>query len=118
MKIALIAPPFIPVPPKDYGGTELFIAQLAEGLQKTGIQVVVYTNGESTVDVERRWIYERSQWPIRAEHHALLKDMDHTSWGGAGCSAKLRLDPFAYSPGANLHTIRQSSGSLHASWSP
>ena len=80
MKIALIAPPFIPVPPKDYGGTELFIAQLAEGLQKTGIQVVVYTNGESTVDVERRWIYERSQWPIRAEHHALLKDMDHTSW--------------------------------------
>lgn len=80
MRIGLIAPPFIAVPPKDYGGTELFIAQLAEGLQKTGVEVVVYANGESTVNVERRWIYEHSQWPIRAEHHAALKDMDHTSW--------------------------------------
>jgi glycosyltransferase involved in cell wall biosynthesis len=80
MKIALIAPPFITVPPKDYGGTELFIAQLAEGLQKTGSEVVVYTNAESTVNAERRWIYEKSQWPIRADHHALLKDMDHTAW--------------------------------------
>jgi glycosyltransferase involved in cell wall biosynthesis len=80
MKIALIAPPFIAVPPKDYGGTELFIAQLAEGLQKTGVQVVVYANGESTVNVERRWTYEHSQWPIRGHHDVLLKDMDHTSW--------------------------------------
>jgi glycosyltransferase involved in cell wall biosynthesis len=80
MRIALIAPPFISIPPKDYGGTELFIAQLAEGLKKAGMEVVVYTNGESTVDVERRWIYQHAQWPIRADHHASLKDMDHTSW--------------------------------------
>jgi hypothetical protein len=80
MRIALIAPPFIAVPPKDYGGTELFIAQLAEGLQKTGANVVVYANGESTVNVERRWRYEHSQWPIRGQDDALLKDMDHTSW--------------------------------------
>lgn len=80
MRIALIAPPFIAVPPKDYGGTELFIAQLAEGLQKTGANVVVYANGESTVNVERRWTYEHSQWPIRGQDDALLKDMDHTSW--------------------------------------
>ena len=80
MRVALIAPPFITVPPKDYGGTELFIAQLAEGLQKAGIEIVVYTNGESQVDVERRWIYPNSQWPIRAQDQASLKDMDHTSW--------------------------------------
>ena len=80
MRIALIAPPFISVPPKDYGGTELFVAQLAEGLKHAGYDVVVYTNGESTVDAERRWIYEHAQWPIRADHHASLKDMDHTSW--------------------------------------
>src|SRR5947208_15328346 len=63
MKIALIAPPFIAVPPKKYGGTELFIAELAEGLQKTGVNVVVYANGESTVNVECRWTYEQSQLP-------------------------------------------------------
>ena len=32
MRIALIAPPFIPVPPPAYGGTELYIAHLAEAL--------------------------------------------------------------------------------------
>ena len=41
MRIALIAPPFIPVPPVEYGGTELFIADLATGLQELGIEVVV-----------------------------------------------------------------------------
>ena len=29
LKIALIAPPFIAVPPENYGGTELFVAHLA-----------------------------------------------------------------------------------------
>jgi glycosyltransferase involved in cell wall biosynthesis len=80
MKIALIAPPFIPVPPTDYGGTELFVAQSAEGLQGLGHQVVVYANGESKVNVERHWRYERSQWPIESEHAAWLADLDHTSW--------------------------------------
>ncbi len=80
MKIALIAPPFIAVPPADYGGTELFVAQLAEGLQKSGVEVVVYANGESTVNVERRYRYERSQWPIKAGDEAWLKELDHTAW--------------------------------------
>jgi Glycosyltransferase Family 4 len=80
MKIALIAPPFISVPPADYGGTELFVAQLAEGLQKAGIQVVVYANGESTVNVERRWRYKRAQWPIKPGQLTWLKELDHTAW--------------------------------------
>ena len=80
MKIALIAPPFIAVPPADYGGTELFVAQLAEGLQQLGHEIVVYANGESKVNVERRWTYEHSQWPIKGEQHDWLKELDHTSW--------------------------------------
>ncbi|MDP9161477.1 MAG: glycosyltransferase family 4 protein [Acidobacteriota bacterium] len=80
MKIALIAPPFIAVPPADYGGTELFVAQLADGLQKNGAEVVVYANGESTVNVERRYRYERSQWPIKPGDEAWLKELDHTAW--------------------------------------
>src|SRR6185437_7729219 len=80
MRIGLIAPPFISVPPKDYGGTELFIAQLAEGLYHRGLEVVVYTNGESTVDVEKRCIYPTAQWPIKLDGHAFLKDAEHTAW--------------------------------------
>jgi glycosyltransferase involved in cell wall biosynthesis len=80
MRVALVAPPFIPVPPKVYGGTELFIAQLAEGLKRLGIDVVVYCNGESTIDVEKRWLYKQSQWPIKGEVFANLKDINHTAW--------------------------------------
>lgn len=80
MKIALVAPPFISVPPKKYGGTELFIAQLAEGLESRGIDVVVYANGESTVDAELRYLYAKAQWPIKGEIYDNLKDINHTTW--------------------------------------
>ncbi len=80
LKIALIAPPFISVPPAEYGGTELFVAQLAEGLRKTGIDVIVYTNGESKVQTERRFLYEKSEWPIKQFERASIKELNHTSW--------------------------------------
>jgi glycosyltransferase involved in cell wall biosynthesis len=81
MRIALVAPPFITVPPVEYGGTELFIADLACGLQSLGVEVVVYTNGESTVSAEKRWLFEKSQWPIRQnDDYAQLKDVEHTVW--------------------------------------
>lgn len=80
MRVALIAAPFIAVPPADYGGTELFVAHLAEGLQKFGVEVVVYTNAESTVQVERRWLYERSQWPIKMSEQTWVKQLNHEAW--------------------------------------
>ena len=78
MRIALIAAPFIAVPPAEYGGTELFVAQLAEGLNKANVDVVVYANGESTVNAERRWLYERSAWPIKQAERASLRELNHT----------------------------------------
>ncbi len=83
MRIGLIAPPFIPVPPVSYGGTELFIAHLAVGLKKLGYDVVVYTNGESNAPVQRKWLYENSEWPIRGEIHGSLRDINHSAWAVA-----------------------------------
>lgn len=80
MRIALVASPFISVPPSHYGGTELFIAQLATGLKKEGFDVVVYANGESKLGVEIRWLYEKGEWPIEGELYASVKDMNHTAW--------------------------------------
>jgi glycosyltransferase involved in cell wall biosynthesis len=85
MRIALIASPFISVPPKKYGGTELFISHLAEGLTRLGIEVVVYANGESTVKAQLRWLYPKDDWPIDDEMHSNLKDLDHTSWAVSDC---------------------------------
>jgi glycosyltransferase involved in cell wall biosynthesis len=80
MRVALVSPPFLPVPPPKYGGTELFIAQLAEGLKASGIDVVVYTNGESTVAVEKRWLYPKMQWPLKGEVFDNIEDFNHASW--------------------------------------
>ena len=49
MKVALIAPIHIPVPPITSGGTELFIATLAEGLVAQGVEVDVFCHSNSTV---------------------------------------------------------------------
>jgi|ERR1051326_2728565 glycosyltransferase involved in cell wall biosynthesis len=80
MKIALIAPPFIPVPPKKYGGTELFIAELARRLQSQGLEVTVYTVGESKLDAPIRWLYEKGQWPLKGEVDGTVKALSHASW--------------------------------------
>jgi len=81
----------IAVPPTDYGGTELFVAHLATALRELGVEVVVYANGESTVPVKRRSIYERAEWPIKNPENAWIRDVNHTSWAVAdaqhGCDA-------------------------------
>ena len=58
----------------------MFAAELAEGLQQLGNEVVVYTNGESTVPVEKRWLYADSMWPIDSDVHNNLRDINHGSW--------------------------------------
>ncbi|MGH9541930.1 MAG: glycosyltransferase family 4 protein [Terriglobales bacterium] len=80
MRVALIAPPFISVPPQRYGGTELFLANLARGLQQLGHEPVVYTNGDSALDCESRWLFPHMEWPIRCDLHGSLKDLVHSSW--------------------------------------
>ena len=47
LRIAMISTPFIPVPPKDYGGTELLVHELVEGLLDRGHQVTLFATGDS-----------------------------------------------------------------------
>jgi glycosyltransferase involved in cell wall biosynthesis len=80
MRIALVAPPFIAVPPQKYGGTELFVAVLANALHAHGHDVVVYANGDSRVNCELRWKYEHARWPIVDATMAPLENLDHNTW--------------------------------------
>jgi glycosyltransferase involved in cell wall biosynthesis len=49
LRIGMIAPPFLPVPPPRYGGTERIVGVLAEGLQRRGHHVTVFGSGDSRV---------------------------------------------------------------------
>lgn len=80
MRIALIAPPFIAVPPVRYGGTELFIGNLANELHHLGHDVTVYANGDSRVRCRLKYVYPHTDWPIEDAPRAQLKNVDHTAW--------------------------------------
>jgi glycosyltransferase involved in cell wall biosynthesis len=60
MRIAIIAPPWVPVPPPAYGGTETTLNTLARGLADAGHEVLLYTTGDSTCPVRRAWTFERA----------------------------------------------------------
>jgi glycosyltransferase involved in cell wall biosynthesis len=61
MRIALIAPPWTPVPPTLYGGTELVVDHLATGFQAAGHEVLLFTTGDSTSPVPKRHVLGHSE---------------------------------------------------------
>ena len=61
MRIAVIAPPWTPVPPALYGGIELVVDRLAVGFQKAGHDVLLFTTGDSTCPVPRAWALEEAE---------------------------------------------------------
>jgi glycosyltransferase involved in cell wall biosynthesis len=61
MRIAVIAPPWTPVPPVLYGGTELVVDRLATGFQAAGHEVLLFTTGESTCPVPRAFVLPAAQ---------------------------------------------------------
>ena len=52
MRIAMVAPPWFPVPPTDYGGIEAVCALLARGLQDRGHEVTMFATGDSEPGVQ------------------------------------------------------------------
>jgi glycosyltransferase involved in cell wall biosynthesis len=58
MRICIIAPPWVPVPPPRYGGTEAVVDSLARGLVGCGCDVLLVTTGDATCPVERSWLFE------------------------------------------------------------
>ena len=80
MRVGLIAPPFIEIPPRRYGGTELFIANLARELHGRGHEVTVYANGDSELPCRVKWRYQHADWPLEDSVRPQLKNADHAAW--------------------------------------
>jgi glycosyltransferase involved in cell wall biosynthesis len=60
MKIAILAPPWISIPPPGYGGIENFISNLALNLFKRGHKIVLYTTGDSNLSVPILYYYKKA----------------------------------------------------------
>ncbi|HET7600280.1 MAG TPA: glycosyltransferase family 4 protein [Gemmatimonadales bacterium] len=75
MRIAVLSTPFISTPPRDYGGTELVLSELTEGLVARGHDVTLFATGDSQTSAELRACYATAQWPPDP-----FTDLDHVSW--------------------------------------
>lgn len=60
MKIAQIAPAWYPIPPTGYGGIELVVAQLTEGLIKRGHDVTLFATGDSRTSGELSYVFDKA----------------------------------------------------------
>lgn len=75
MRIALVSTCAVDVPPHAYGGTERFVADLAEGLVARGQEVVVYATGASRPAGHLRWRFGQAIWPPSWDH-----EVEHATW--------------------------------------
>ena len=60
MRVALVSPPWFPVPPDAYGGTELVVHLLAEGLVRAGVEVTLFASGDSSTSAELASVFDRA----------------------------------------------------------
>jgi glycosyltransferase involved in cell wall biosynthesis len=86
VRIAIIAPPWVPVPPPAYGGTEAVLDSLARGLEAAGHDVMLFATGDSACAVTTKWVRARAAGTVEMSgltelHHALSGYAEARAWG-------------------------------------
>lgn len=91
MRIAQVAPLWMGVPPKDYGGIELLIHLMAEELTRRGHEVTLFAAAESHTSARLRAVCEQSIIDAMAASEA----WDHEYYATAAlCEAMREADSF------------------------
>lgn len=63
LRVAMIAPPWLPIPPIGYGGIENVLAVLVPELRKLDIDVELFTIGDSKIRATKKhWLYKTGQY--------------------------------------------------------
>ena len=105
MRVALVSTPFVPVPPRGYGGTELVVAELALALRNRGVDVVVYATGDSRLHgTEVRSYFPEARWPPDPQI-----DATHAAW----CMRDAARDPRGFDV-VHLHSVAAVELSRHS----
>jgi glycosyltransferase involved in cell wall biosynthesis len=60
MRIGMIAPPWFPLPPQNYGGIEFVVSLLTEGLVQRGHEVTLFASGDSRTRARLESSYQRA----------------------------------------------------------
>ncbi len=63
MRIAEVAPPWLAVPPKGYGGIEWVVSLLADGLAERGHDVTLFATGDSVTKAKLEYAFAEAPGP-------------------------------------------------------
>ena len=75
LRIAILSPPWFPVPPTGYGGIEWIVSLLADGLTDEGHEVTIFASGDSRSKATLSWVFERAPSELIGR---TLPEMHHT----------------------------------------
>ena len=85
LRIAMVSTPYVSVPPARYGGTELVVSELANGLTRRGHEVVLFATGDSRAPCTVRSLFPTPVWPPDPLH-----EQAHASWAAQAIRASAR----------------------------
>jgi glycosyltransferase involved in cell wall biosynthesis len=99
MRIAVISPPWAPVPPVLYGGIELVVDRLAVGFQNAGHEVLLYATGDSTAAVPTQYVLEKSEgmrigMAVPEQRHVMHAYEAVSNWGADVVHDHTIIGPF------------------------
>ncbi len=61
--MAMIAPPWLAIPPNGYGGIENVLAALIPALMDLGVEIDLFTVGDTTIKATRKhWLFQEGQY--------------------------------------------------------
>ena len=118
MRVALIAPPWLSVPPHGYGGTELVLDELCRGLSGQH-DVLLFTTGDSTCPVERAWTFETASGtdvmqPAIELRHAIAAYDAVKIWGADVVHDHTMVGPFVALTRRDTLTVTTNHGPFDA----
>ncbi|TMK31499.1 MAG: glycosyltransferase family 4 protein [Actinobacteria bacterium] len=119
MRIALICPPWLAVPPKGYGGIEWVVALEADGLAEVGHDVTLFATGDSITKAKLEYVYEVA--PGSKAINDVMLDTTHTLFSLRDARERFEVlhvhSPFS-ALAASIETGVPTVHTLHGSFTP
>jgi len=86
LRIGIVAPPLVRIPPRKYAGTERIVAAIALGMHERGHQVTVFAAGDSDLPCEVVPVVPHSLWGrgLKGDTTAYLEMSVALAWQQAG----------------------------------
>jgi glycosyltransferase involved in cell wall biosynthesis len=119
VRIALLCPPWLAVPPKGYGGIEWVVALEADGLAEAGHEVTLFATGDSKTTARLESIFEVA--PGSKAINDIVLDTTHTMFSLRDARERFEVlhvhSPFS-ALAASVETGIPTVHTLHGSFTP